>query len=194
VREPGAQPVDLITCRLKSKLLTVPGAGSPLRRGGASLVRRVCAQPAPAEAVTELLTAGRTATAVVVLRDLNDEPQAVTKQILHGPPGSEIDTAGYGRPDQGDTQRLWNVAARIPAEHLYFRIYQGRRELIDHMLVSRTLVTKVADGAVTTGASRPCRSPTTHRRPRRPRLRPPARGRRHRPLIRHATGRLSDAR
>jgi hypothetical protein len=52
--------------------------------------------------------------AVVVLGDLNDEPEAATTQLLQGPPGSEIGTAGYDRPDQGDGQRLWNLAARIP--------------------------------------------------------------------------------
>ena len=71
--------------------------------------------------------------AVVVLGDLNDVPEAATTQILHGPPGSEIGTAGFDRPDQGDRQRLWNLAARIPADQRYSRIYRGRGELIDHI-------------------------------------------------------------
>ena len=42
--------------------------------------------------------------AVIVLGDLNDEEQAATTQILLGPPGSEIDTPGFDRPDQGDAE------------------------------------------------------------------------------------------
>jgi hypothetical protein len=38
----------------------------------------------------------------VVPGDLNDEPTAATTQILQGPPGSEIGTFGYERPDRGD--------------------------------------------------------------------------------------------
>jgi endonuclease/exonuclease/phosphatase family metal-dependent hydrolase len=44
--------------------------------------------------------------AVIVLGDLNDEPAAATTQILLGPPGSEIGTPGFVRPDQGDGARL----------------------------------------------------------------------------------------
>jgi endonuclease/exonuclease/phosphatase family metal-dependent hydrolase len=51
---------------------------------------------------------------VVVAGDLNDEAQAATTQILLGPPGSEIGTAGYDQPDAGDGARLWNLAALIP--------------------------------------------------------------------------------
>lgn len=50
----------------------------------------------------------------MVLGDLSDVPEAATTQILHGPPGSEIGTAGLDRPDLGDARRLWNLAPRIP--------------------------------------------------------------------------------
>jgi predicted extracellular nuclease len=89
--------------------------------------------------------------AVIVLGDLNDEPDAATTQILYGPPGSEIGTAGYGQPDQGDGARLWNLAARIPEDQRYSRIYRGHRELIDHILVSYKVSHAVTDGQVTTG-------------------------------------------
>jgi len=32
---------------------------------------------------------------------------AATTQILNGPPGSEIGTVGFGRPDDGDGDRMW---------------------------------------------------------------------------------------
>ena len=39
---------------------------------------------------------------------------AATTQILLGPPGSEIGTGGFDRPDQGDAERLWNLAPLLP--------------------------------------------------------------------------------
>jgi predicted extracellular nuclease len=90
---------------------------------------------------------------VIVLGDLNDEPAAATTQILYGAPGSEIGTAGYDQPDRGDGARLWNLAARIPTEQRFSRIYRGQRELIDHLLVSNLVSHAVGDGDVTTGAA-----------------------------------------
>jgi hypothetical protein len=77
--------------------------------------------------------------------------RAARPQLLHGPPGSEIGTGGYTQPDQGDGQRLWNLAARIPEPERYSRIHRGRRELIDHILASHQITHAVADGDVTTG-------------------------------------------
>ena len=93
----------------------------------------------------------------MVLGDLNDEAQAATTQILHGPPGSEIGTDGFDRPDQGDRQPPWNLAARIPQAQRFTRIYRVQPELIDHILVSQALVALVPVGAVTTdgGAKEP---------------------------------------
>ena len=96
-----------------------------------------------------------------MLGDLNDEPLAATTQILLGPPGSEIGTAGFDRPDRGDAARLWNLAPLIPAEHRSTRVFSGRRELIDHVLVSRFLVTRAS--AVDTGGVEP---PSIGARPR----------------------------
>jgi endonuclease/exonuclease/phosphatase family metal-dependent hydrolase len=143
--------VDLVTCHLKSKLLRFPGErftprneGERARFGAYALYQRA------AEAVTlrsfadRLLDGLGRDRALVVLGDLNDEPLAGTTQILLGPPGSEIGTAGFDRPDQGDPCRLWNLAPLIPAERRFTRIFRGRRELIDHVLVSHALVHRVA--------------------------------------------------
>jgi len=94
-------------------------------------------------AATDLLTS-HPQPAVVMLGDLNDEVEAATTQILNGPPGSEIATTGFDRPDNGDGQRLWNLAPRIPAEQRFSRIYRGRKELIDHIFVSQALVGQIA--------------------------------------------------
>jgi endonuclease/exonuclease/phosphatase family metal-dependent hydrolase len=87
---------------------------------------------------------------VIVLGDLNDEPEAATTQILLGPPGSEIGTNGFDTTDQGDGSRLWNLAPLINLRegeppHLdnpnaFSRVFHGRGELIDHILVSEKLV------------------------------------------------------
>jgi hypothetical protein len=60
----------------------------------------------------------------IVAGDLNDEPEAVTTQLLHGPSGSELGTAGFDHPDSGDGQRLWNLAALIPKDQRFSRIYR----------------------------------------------------------------------
>jgi hypothetical protein len=99
-----SRTVDLVTCHLKSKLLTYPGGrfqprdeDERARFGGYALYRRA------AEAVTLRIYANRLLggegrqRSVIVLGDLNDEPQAATTQILLGPPGSEIGTSpGHG--------------------------------------------------------------------------------------------------
>ena len=56
------------------------------------------------------------------------------------------------RPDRGDEWRLWNLADRIPEERRFTRVFRGRRELIDHILVSRALVTPLP--SVDTGDAR----------------------------------------
>ncbi len=77
--------------------------------------------------------------AVIVLGDIDDSPDAATTQLLLGPTGSETGTRGETIPDQGDAWRLWNLSALIPEQTRYSRIYQGRGELIDHLLVSQGL-------------------------------------------------------
>ncbi len=90
----------------------------------------------------------------MVLGDLSDEVEATT-QILNGPPGSEIATTGFDHPDQGDVQRLWNLAPRIPEAQRFSRTYRGRNELIDHIFVSHALVGKIAQVHVATDAAGP---------------------------------------
>ena len=86
--------------------------------------------------------------AVVFCGDLNDEPKAATTQIIQGPSGSEIGTAGFRSGDQGDGYRLWNLAPLLnrdrdgepPLEAPYTRRFKGRGELIDHIFASHRLV------------------------------------------------------
>jgi hypothetical protein len=81
---------------------------------------------------SQVLGAQGASRAVVVAGDLNDTLDAATTQLLQGPPGSELETPGYARPDQGDGQRPWNLALRIPQAQRFTRKFRGRNELIDH--------------------------------------------------------------
>ncbi len=155
-----AGEVDLVVCHLKSKLLSVPGGrfaprdeGERARYGAYALQRRGAEAVTVRAAADRLLDGAGDERPVVVLGDLNDEPLAATTQILLGPPGSEIGTGGFDQPDRGDPWRLWNLGPLIPAEQRYTRVFAGRRELIDHVLVSRFLVTRTT--SVDTGGVRP---------------------------------------
>ena len=138
--------VAVATCHLKSKLLTFGpdrfaprDEGERARYAAYGLFRRA-AESATLRGHVDTLIGDRP---VAVLGDLNDELTAATTQILHGPPGSEVGTPGFGVPDQGDAARLWNLAPFIPEEHRFTRRYRGRGELIDHILVSQALVRTV---------------------------------------------------
>jgi endonuclease/exonuclease/phosphatase family metal-dependent hydrolase len=147
--------VDLITCHLKSKLLSFPrpwgtsftprDEGERAQVAGIALMRRM------AEAVTsrmwanDLLGSGE-AVPLLVLGDLNDVPAAQTSLILNGPLGSQIGTLGFDRPDKGDAARLFNLAPLIKEERRYSRIEAGRKELLDQILASADLFPPGGDG------------------------------------------------
>ena len=103
VRAEG-RDVDLLTCHLKSKLLTFPGPRfSPhdederARFASYALFRRSAEATTVRVRATSLLGGLGQERAVIVLGDLNDEPEAQTTQALLGPTGSEIGTAGFDR-------------------------------------------------------------------------------------------------
>ena len=60
--------------------------------------------------LTALVADHGTSRVMVLAGDLNDGVDAATTQLLNGPPGSELDTPGFARPEQGDAQRMWNFA------------------------------------------------------------------------------------
>ena len=141
--------LDLVSCHLKSKLLTFPGGrfdprdeGERARYAVYALNRRAAESATVRDAATGLLDGNE---ALVVLGDLNDTQFAATTTLLHGPPGSEIGTGGFDRPDTGDALRLWNLAHLIPEGRRHSRTYNGRAELIDHILVSHALVRRVEE-------------------------------------------------
>ena len=154
----NGKEIDVISCHLKSKLLTFPGGRfSPrdeherARFATYALHRRAAEATAIRAHVTNTLAGQGRNRALIVAGDLNDEPHAATTQILHGPPGSEIGTPGHKRADAGDGQRLWNLAPLIPEKQRFSRIHHGNGELIDHILITHALlavVENVATGSI----------------------------------------------
>jgi endonuclease/exonuclease/phosphatase family metal-dependent hydrolase len=143
----GGREVRVISCHLKSKLLTFPGGRfSPRdedersRYAAYALYRRTAeATTLRAHLTAQLAGEGRS-DAVILAGDMNDEVDAATTQILNGPPGSEIGSVGFNRADAGDGERMWNLASRIPESERFTRVYRGRGELIDHVFASHALV------------------------------------------------------
>lgn len=137
--------VHIITCHLKSKLLTFPGgffttSDENLRTqvAAAALIRRTAEAAQVRREVNQLLSS-HPAHGVIVLGDLNDGPDAATSQLLLGPPGSRVGTLGFDRPDQGDAARLFNTDVLIKPERRFSRVHGGMGELLDQILASEEL-------------------------------------------------------
>lgn len=141
--------VRLVTTHLKSKLLSFPGGRfNPHDEAERARYATYALDRRAAEAATLRVWTENALSAalegepqpLILTGDLNDTEQAATTQMLLGPPGSEIKTAGFDTPDKGDRQRLWNLAPLMPEGKNYSRVNQGRHELIDHVLVSAAIV------------------------------------------------------
>lgn len=138
--------MGLITAHLKFKLLTFPrGRFFPRNEEERAQVAGIALMRRMAEAVTLRIWVngllGRAdLTPLLLLGDLNDVPEAQTTLILNDPPGSEIGTLSFDRPDKGDAARLFNLAPTFPPEvrpeERVSRIHEGRGELIDQILAS----------------------------------------------------------
>jgi endonuclease/exonuclease/phosphatase family metal-dependent hydrolase len=158
MQTPAGQ-LDVVSCHLKSKLITYPGGrfqpvdeGQRARYTAYALYRRAAEATAVRAFADHLLDGQGTQRRVMVLGDMNDEPKAATTQILQGPSGSEVGTAGALRLDKGDAWRLFNLVGFLPEGQRATRIFEGRSELIDHIFVSRALLETVE--AVSTVAPR----------------------------------------
>ena len=152
--------VHALTAHLKSKLLTFPGPdpqhsrfdtrdeGERARFGLYALGQRAAEAATVRAWATDQLQGHGQQRHVLVCGDLNDTLQAATTQLLLGPPGSQLGTGGFSRPDAGDGNRLWNLAPKMPAGDPvtgegaanWSRINNGAKELIDQVLVSHLLV------------------------------------------------------
>lgn len=77
-----------------------------------------------------------------------------------GPGRSEFGTPGYDQAEKGGDDRLRNTEGLVPEVERYTRIYRGRHELIDHIMISHALTESVEE--VTTGGEM-CRRSVTLR-------------------------------
>ncbi|MFN0282018.1 MAG: endonuclease/exonuclease/phosphatase family protein [Kineosporiaceae bacterium] len=160
----------VLTVHLKSKLVTYPGGrfdtndeAERARFAAYALFQRASEAVTVRGLADRLLAGMGQQRAVVLLGDLNDEPQAATTQLLLGPPGSEFGTAAADRPDKGDGYRLFNPYPLIPERDRYSRVFGQRLELIDHLLVSHALKEAVTAMRTVKGAPLPSMgtTPTT---------------------------------
>jgi len=126
------QDLTIITAHLKSKLLTFPqerfqphDENERARFGAYALDLRAAEAVTLRAHLTGVLHGAGTSLAVLLAGDLNDGVEAATTQLLQGPPGSELETAGFAHPDQGDGQRMWNLAVRIPQAQRFTRVFRG---------------------------------------------------------------------
>jgi endonuclease/exonuclease/phosphatase family metal-dependent hydrolase len=144
----------LVTVHLKSKLITYPGGRfAPQNENeravgaGLGLLRRTAEAVTVRQYLNNLLAADATAR-TIVLGDFNDEPRAATTQMFMGP--EDADTTSS---DKFDYVRLYNLVDSIPRRgdatndkwflpegERFSRIYNGRRELIDHLFASKNLL------------------------------------------------------
>ena len=92
------------------------------------------------------LLEGNAPTALIVLGDFNDVPEAQTSLILNGPPGSEIGTEAFHTRDRGGIMLASSIWRLIHEKRRYSRIHEGRRELLDQILASEELFPVGADG------------------------------------------------
>ena len=146
--------IQLITAHLKSKLITYAGGRFAPKSederatgAGLGLLRRTAEAVTVRHYLNDLMKPDGTAHAIV-LGDFNDEPHAATTQIFLGPEDADATSA-----DKFDYARLYNLVDSIPrrgdetnnkwflAESERFsRISNGRREQIDHLMVSKGLL------------------------------------------------------
>lgn len=146
--------IRLITAHLKSKLITYPGGRFAPRNederatgAGLGLLRRTAEAVTVRKHLNEMMTPEAT-TQTVVLGDFNDEPHAATTQMFLGPEDADATSA-----DKSDYARLYNLADSIPRRgdetnnkwfldesERFSRVSNGRREQIDHLMVSKGLL------------------------------------------------------
>src|SRR3954452_7883751 len=146
--------VRALTVHLKSKLLSFPGGrfattdeDQRARYGVYALNRRAAEAAAVRYWATASLAGDWQGQPLLVCGDLNDTLDAATTQLLFGPPGSQFGTGGFSRPDRGDTQRLWDAGYWMTPPDNWSRMFPGRPELIDHILISHPLTGRLQNAA-----------------------------------------------
>lgn len=146
--------IRLVTVHLKSKLITYPGGRFAPKSederaigAGLGLLRRTAEAVSVRSYLNDLLKPD-SATRTIVLGDFNDEPRAATTQIFMGPEDADATST-----DKFDHVRLYNLVDSVPRrgdatndkwflpeDERFSRVYNGRRELIDHLFASKNML------------------------------------------------------
>jgi endonuclease/exonuclease/phosphatase family metal-dependent hydrolase len=146
--------ISLITVHLKSKLITYPGGRFAPKSederaigAGLGLLRRTAEAVAARSYLNDLLKPASVAR-TIVLGDFNDEPRAATTQMFIGPEDADATST-----DKFDDVRLYNLVDGIPRRgdatndkwflaegERFSRLNNGRREMIDHLFASKTML------------------------------------------------------
>ena len=146
--------IRLVTVHLKSKLITYPGGRFAPKSederaigAGLGLLRRA-AEAVSVRSYLNDLVKPDSPVRTIVLGDFNDEPRAATTQMFLGPEDADATSA-----DKLDYVRLYNLGDGIPRRgdatndkwflaegERFSRINNGRRELIDHLFVSKNVL------------------------------------------------------
>lgn len=146
--------IRLVTVHLKSKLISYPGCRfAPKNEDeraigtGLGLLRRTAEAVSVRSYLNDLMKPEETAR-TIVLGDFNDEPRAATTQMFMGPEDADATST-----DKFDYVRLYNLVDSIPGRgdatndkwflaegERFSRVYNGRRELIDHLFASKTML------------------------------------------------------
>lgn len=132
--------VNVMNIHLKSKLVTYAGGRRfPLdederaRGTGFALLRRAAEAVAVRVFLNRLMTLNDEP--MILMGDFNDEPNAVTTQLMLGPEDRSL-----ANRDKFDDIRLYNLADYIPGDRRYSRLYHKAKEMIDHICVSHELI------------------------------------------------------
>lgn len=150
--------VRVVTVHLKSKLISYPANGGGARfsphdederaKGAALALYRRAVEAATVRGYLNATMSAQDGTHVILLGDLNDEPRAQTSELMLGP-----EDADATADDKLDWVRLHNVTEAIPGRggaendkiflpeaERYSRKYLGRRELLDQIMVGKSLL------------------------------------------------------
>jgi endonuclease/exonuclease/phosphatase family metal-dependent hydrolase len=132
--------VNVVNIHLKSKLITYKnGRRFPLdederaRETAMALLRRTCEATAVRVYLNYLLA--NNTEPLVLMGDFNDSSDSVSSQIIFGPEDRSL-----AQRDKFDDIRLYCLDEYIAPDRRFSRLYQKRRELIDHIAVSHELI------------------------------------------------------
>lgn len=140
---PDGSRLTLYNVHLKSAYAIHPKPPASHGEVGEGLVRASLLRMAEALQVRRLVDrrlAERPGEHVAVAGDFNEGPDSLLLRVVAG---DVVDEIRRGLPGA-----LFSVTAGIPADRRFTIVYRGRRELLDHVLVSRSLWSRFREARI----------------------------------------------